>query len=62
MYVFQNVSGVTPPNPFGAVTQNRAPPLQNPGCVPAVESPKLVLFEMLRRLRRFNSDTGFSFK
>ena len=34
MYVFQNVSDVTPPNtPFGIGTQNQAPPMQNAGCV-----------------------------
>ena len=35
MYVCQNVSeGDTPGPPFGGVTQNMAPPLQNPGCAP----------------------------
>ena len=27
--------GDTPEPPFGAVTQNQAPSLQNPGCAPA---------------------------
>ena len=35
MYVFHNFSwSDTSEPPFGAWTQNRAPPLQNPGCTP----------------------------
>ena len=37
MHVFQNFyGGDTPGPPFGAVSQNRAPLLQNPGCAFAV--------------------------